>query len=110
VVHRTAAAAFAGAFVLGAIVLAAPASADPLDNKDFDADGLVQSVELRIGTNPNDWDTDDDGFNDGQEHLDMLTNPLAPNGPAASGSAEQCNPFAWVNPLFPKSAEESCGE
>ncbi|MEZ4443459.1 MAG: MYXO-CTERM sorting domain-containing protein [Polyangiaceae bacterium] len=35
---------------------------------DSDADGLSDCVELTIGTNPNDADSDDDGLLDGQEH------------------------------------------
>ena len=34
---------------------------------DTDADGISDTVEGRIGTNPNMADTDGDGFNDGQE-------------------------------------------
>lgn len=34
---------------------------------DTDADGISDTIETRIGTNPNMIDTDGDGFNDGQE-------------------------------------------
>ena len=42
---------------------------------DSDADGLSDSLESSIGTNPYDSDSDDDGVNDGQERTDS-TNPL----------------------------------
>jgi gliding motility-associated-like protein len=42
---------------------------------DSDNDGLLDSEEIEIGTNPNDPDTDDDGINDGDE-FNNNTNPL----------------------------------
>ncbi|MFO0590844.1 MAG: hypothetical protein U0441_25090 [Polyangiaceae bacterium] len=40
---------------------------NPADDVDTDGDGIGDSVELQIGTNPNDADSDDDGVIDGQE-------------------------------------------
>jgi len=51
---------------------ATPTSSIP----DTDGDGLNDTQEAILGTNPNDADTDDDGLNDGQEVLTTLTNPL----------------------------------
>jgi len=50
-----------------------PGETDPLDPKDdkdvvdTDGDGLSDAVEVAIGTNPNDADSDDDGVPDGSE-------------------------------------------
>lgn len=44
-------------------------------SQDSDNDGLSDSREASIGTNPNDADSDDDGISDGQEVTDT-TNPL----------------------------------
>ena len=48
---------------------------------DFDADGLKDDLERVLESDPNDWDSDDDGIADGVEHL-------ASNG-------FQTNPTAW---------------
>ncbi len=51
---------------------------------DRDHDGLYDNDETDIyGTNPDNPDSDGDGVDDGQEVYDR-TNPLAPNGSAAS--------------------------
>lgn len=42
---------------------------------DSDGDGIFDTVEATIGTNPNNFDTDGDGLNDGDE-VDNGTNPL----------------------------------
>jgi hypothetical protein len=44
-------------------------------NNDSDGDGLTDSSETTIGTNPNDADSDDDGVNDGAE---VGSNPATP--------------------------------
>ena len=44
-------------------------------NNDFDSDGLTNSEEVLLGTDPNNPDTDGDGIGDGQEVIDN-TNPL----------------------------------
>ncbi len=46
---------------------------------DSDQDGLPDSHEADIGTDPFDPDTDDDGLTDGQEVLEYNTNPLNPD-------------------------------
>ena len=48
---------------------------EPTVDRDDDGDGLVSSVEIALGTNPNDPDTDNDGFLDGDE-VAMGTDPL----------------------------------
>jgi Tol biopolymer transport system component len=44
--------------------------------QDSDGDGLINSLELRLGTNPSLADTDGDGLLDGQEVNTYKTNPL----------------------------------
>ena len=43
---------------------------------DADGDGLCDAYEARLGTNPEDADSDDDGLTDGEEVLSYGTNPL----------------------------------
>ncbi len=50
--------------------------AQPLDS---DADGLTDSQESRLGTNPNQPDTDKDGLLDGEEVNIYQTDPLNPD-------------------------------
>ena len=52
---------------------------------DTDGDGLTDTREDVIGTDPNDPDTDDDGINDGDE-VDNDTDPLDPCDPNSSGA------------------------
>ena len=54
-------------------VTVGPCGSDPLS--DCDNDGLINSQELLLGTNPNNPDTDGDGVLDGTEVVDN-TNPL----------------------------------
>ena len=49
--------------------------------RDADSDGLSDIAELRLGTNPYDADTDDDGKEDGKD-----SNPLS--GPGAANTEE----------------------
>ncbi len=46
---------------------------------DRDADGLDDSIEAQIGSNPDDPDTDDDGLTDGQEYHLHHTNAVDPD-------------------------------
>ena len=46
---------------------------------DSDGDGLTDDEELRIGTDPHNWDTDGDGLSDGDEVKTHKTNPLNPD-------------------------------
>jgi serine/threonine protein kinase len=46
---------------------------------DDDGDGLSNSQEAEIGTDPNDPDTDNDGLTDGQEVNEYGTNPRLPD-------------------------------
>ena len=45
-------------------------------SQDPDADGLTNAQEAALGTNPNDFDTDDDGLGDGDEVNTYSTSPL----------------------------------
>ncbi len=88
---------------------------DPVD-LDVDQDGLLDSEELALGTNPDDPDTDDDGALDGDE-VDAGTDPLVADaepttttGPTASGSTGDTGP---AEPLATSSGGEglagACG-
>ena len=46
---------------------------------DSDGDGLLDSKEAEIGTDPFNPDTDGDGLSDGEEYLTYKTNPLNPD-------------------------------
>jgi hypothetical protein len=46
---------------------------------DSDSDGLINSEEIRIGTDPLKPDTDEDGLLDGEEASTYTTNPLVPD-------------------------------
>jgi len=46
---------------------------------DQDGDRLAPAVENLLGTDPSDWDTDDDGVSDGDEYLVYGSNPLDPD-------------------------------
>jgi CSLREA domain-containing protein len=50
---------------------------DSCDTSDRDGDGLSDSEEAILGTNPDDPDSDRDGLGDGEEIRDFGTNPLA---------------------------------
>ncbi|MBL9168367.1 MAG: hypothetical protein JNN07_11550 [Verrucomicrobiales bacterium] len=55
---------------------------------DTDHDGLADTLEIALGTDPNKFDTDGDGFNDCLE-ITLHTNPLDPNSlPPASAFAQ----------------------
>lgn len=45
-------------------------------NTDKDEDGLTKKEELKLGTDPNNPDTDGDGLKDGDEVMKYKTNPL----------------------------------
>jgi outer membrane protein OmpA-like peptidoglycan-associated protein len=45
-------------------------------DSDGDKDGLLKSEEKKIGTNPNNFDTDGDGLGDGDEVRKYMTSPL----------------------------------
>jgi Tol biopolymer transport system component len=47
--------------------------------RDDDGDGLTNSEEQQIGTDPQNPDTDADGLNDGEEFRQRRTNPLNPD-------------------------------
>ncbi len=49
---------------------------EPIDK---DGDGLDDTKETELGTDPNNWDTDGDELSDGDEILAWKTNPLNPD-------------------------------
>ena len=53
-----------------------PGSVDWLT--DTDGDGLIKSAERRLGTNPQNPDTDGDGFSDGEECTELDSDPPPP--------------------------------
>ena len=59
----------------------APAAA-PVDSLDADGDGLEDTFELELGTDPSDLDTDDDGAADGDEYYVHQTGTLNPDNDA----------------------------
>jgi hypothetical protein len=48
---------------------------------DQDGDGLLDVEEVAIGTDPLNWDSDGDGFGDGEEVLMLGTDPLNAHDP-----------------------------
>ncbi len=46
---------------------------------DYDRDGLTNGEELGLRTLPEDWDSDDDGLDDGAEVRQFSTNPVNPD-------------------------------
>ncbi|MBI5742491.1 MAG: ferric reductase-like transmembrane domain-containing protein [Candidatus Niyogibacteria bacterium] len=96
---------FLMSFLLSGAALAAPY--DPSTAKDTDLDGLTDQGELQIfHTDPNNPDTDGDGFLDGAEAI-VGSDPLDPNDPVsggaanvaanapASGAQPAANPWPW---------------
>jgi hypothetical protein len=59
----------------------------------MDGDVLVDAEEAIIGTNAIDPDTDEDGFDDGEEVLVMGTDPLDPLDPEPDPVPE---PASWL--------------
>jgi hypothetical protein len=72
------AAASPAAAVVAATATATPGAAAVVDPDD-DGDGLTNSREAELNTDPALTDTDEDGLTDGQEVLETGTAPLAPD-------------------------------
>jgi hypothetical protein len=82
-------AAFALCAAAIGIMAPAPAQAQP---RDSDGDGLTDDEERRLGTNPNNRDTDDDGYSD----YDELNRRYLTNIPAdyrTSSRVRKCDPL-----------------
>lgn len=71
--------------------------------EDQDGDGLVTIVETQVGTDPNNVDTDGDGYSDGEE-VRSGNNPLMkPDGTRASYNSGVSNSTSTTNSLNPSS-------
>jgi len=73
---------------------------------DSDGDGLLDGEEVSIGTNPDDWDTDDDGRSDWHEHTGggpISTDPFDPDTDA-DGLTDSVEVFG-TNPTNPVNAD-----
>ena len=71
---------------------------DP-NNPDTDGDGLSDGDEVALGTDPNNPDTDGDGLSDGEELL-LGTDPLVPDEGCSSVSAEASLVIVPVDIIF----------
>ena len=69
-------------------------AADDAMSVDSDADGLSDSLEVELGTNPNDADTDDGGVNDGSEDADRdgVVDPGETDPTPGHGDDDATNP------------------
>jgi hypothetical protein len=97
----------AGLAVAGMLLSPAVAHALPPLPGDKDADGLSDQEEARIGTNPEDRDTDKDGLNDGNEVQNVHSNPLSKDtdGDGFSDYAEYVDAHDRLDPLRPDPKE-----
>lgn len=82
-------------------------------DEDPDQDGLLTQQELRLGTNPNRYDTDGDGLSDGYE-VAMALNPLSSQGaeggagdPDGDGLSNLVEQEAGTNPRKTDSDDDS---
>ena len=73
---------------------------------DLDADGLTDSDEAGLGTDPANPDTDGDGLDDGLEVLTLGTDPLSPDTDS-DGADDPLEVGAWdTDPLDPDSDDD----
>ncbi|QUC65539.1 putative metal-binding motif-containing protein [Nitrosopumilus sp. K4] len=89
--------------------------------EDSDGDGIIDTDEANYGTDPNNYDTDGDGVSDGEEILNLLSDPLDACSPSSDNdvcdsdgdgipdSTDPC-PFDPSNEciVVPPSCEEEC--
>lgn len=69
-----------------------PLVPDPLRGEDFDGDGLDTYEELINGSNPDEYDTDEDGVNDGEE-VEYGTDPY-------DDTSKPFDPYDFVGPAI----------
>ena len=77
-----------GLLVLAGCIEGTDRAADCSDASDADQDGINACEETELGTDPNNADTDGDGFVDGDE-IDCASDPTDPN--------EQCYACGWAH-------------
>ena len=77
------------------------------DRKDTDGDGLMDGIEVALGSDPNETDTDGDGLPDGDEVLVHETNP-ANSDTDGDGVADGVELSSGSNPLNASSTPEVC--
>ena len=68
------------------------------DRRDPDGDGLSNETEAQLGTNPNDADSDDDGFNDRQDRCPTVAGPAGGCPQARGQEPSQSPPRGRVRP------------
>ncbi|MFH1463339.1 MAG: hypothetical protein ABIO70_03030 [Pseudomonadota bacterium] len=80
----------------------------PMPDEDADGDGLTDTEEAALGTDPADPDSDDDGFGDGDE-VAAGTNPLYAHGHPYTGGynvgycdtpPQPTGPSGWIEGWF----------
>lgn len=82
------------------------------DTSDADGDGLTADEEARLGTNPANPDTDQDGLSDGQEVNDFGTNPLAldTDGDGVTDGDEASGSFGNISPTVADSDNDGLSD
>ncbi len=73
-------------------------------DEDPDDDGLTNAEEQRLGTDPSNPDTDNDGISDGQEVNVLGTDPLAADLPDTGGAPPE---DILVTPSGPQTSEDA---
>jgi len=82
------------------LALAVSACNVQIGGHDDDGDGLFNSEEFDIGTDPDDVDTDDDRVWDGEEVFVFDTNPFDTDTDN-DGMNDRADPIPWVNGAIP---------
>ena len=69
-----------------------PDDDDDDGDQDNDGDGLTDAFEVKIGTDPNSLDTDEDGYSDPEEHLNYFFADDSTDWPYVGGYPRQAIP------------------